>query len=102
LLAAAALRSARGVRRIPGIHRWRGGTGAVGMSEHRSALGTRRPILAGTVVAGRERRAICLRSRQHVMAVRRIAQAVVDLALFGQRRLLGEIVVAMQLSDILR
>src|SRR5258708_32466376 len=103
LLAAAALRSARGMSRIPGIgRRRRGDTGAVGMSEHRRALRAARPILAGAVLAGRESGAVGLRSRQYVMAVRVIADAVVDFALLGQPGLLGEIVVAMQLGDILR
>src|SRR6266567_3515844 len=73
LLAATALGASRRMSRIPGIHRRRGGTVAVGMTEHRSALGTRRPVLAGPVLARRECGTICLRSRQHVMAVRRIA-----------------------------
>src|SRR2546429_4122871 len=88
------------MRRIPGIHRRRGGTVAVGMTEHRSALGTRRPVLAGPVLAGRECGTICLRSCQHVMAVRRIAQAVFYPAPFGHPRLLVDIVFAMQLHDI--
>ena len=35
------------------------------------------------------------------MAVRRIAAAVIDLALLGQRGLLGEIIGAVQFRDIL-
>ncbi len=81
--------------------RRRGDTDAVGMTEHRRALRAACPVLAGTVFARRECGTIRLRSRQHVMAVRRIAEAVVDLALFGQRRLLGDIVFAVQLGDIL-
>src|SRR6188472_3793361 len=73
LLAAAAIRSARGMRRIPGTHRGRGGTGAVEMTEHRRALRAACPVLAGTVVAGRECRTICLRSRENVVPIRRIA-----------------------------
>src|SRR5258705_10461083 len=91
LLAAAAIRSARGVSRIPGIHRRRGGTGAVGMTEHRRALRAACPVLAGTVVAGRECGTICLRSRQHVVAGRRFATAGVGPASCGGPGLLGEL-----------
>ena len=94
-LRAAAIRPARGMRAVPGF---RGvvvaQADAVGMAEHRRALRAARPVLAGAVLAGRERGAVGLRSRQDVMAVRRIAAAVDDLALLAQRGLLGEIVAA--------
>ena len=69
--------------------RWR----AVG-----AALG---PVAARLVVAGRERRAVRLRAGQDVVLVRRVAAAVDDLALFGERGLLGEVVGAVQLRDVL-
>src|ERR1700737_1659272 len=70
------------------------------MTDHRRALRAARPVLAGAVVSGRERRAVGLRSRQHVMAVRRIAAAVYDVALLAQRGLFGQVVGAVQLGDI--
>src|SRR5690242_19232921 len=75
---------------------------AIGMADHGSALRAARPVLAGAVVAGGKGGAVGLRSRQHVMAVRRVTAAIDHLALFGKRRLLGEIVVgAVQIGDIL-
>src|SRR5471032_2571346 len=92
-LRAAAVGPARGMRRVPGF---RGvvvaKANAVGMSDHRRTLRAARPVLAGAVVGARERRAVRLRSRQHVMAVRRIAAAIDDVALFAERSLLGEVV----------
>ena len=73
---------------------------AVGMADHRRALRAARPVLAGAVLARRESRAVRLRSRQHVVAVRRIAAAVDDFALLGQRGLFGQIVGAVQLGDV--
>ena len=55
------------------------------MTEHRGPLRAARPVLAGAVVSGRERRTVGLRSRQHVMAVRRIAAAIDDVAFFAER-----------------
>src|SRR5262249_30239284 len=58
--------------------------------------------LAGTVVAGGKGGAVRLRSRQHVVTVRRVANAVDHLALLGKRGLLGEVVAcAVQVSDVL-
>src|SRR5258708_21985472 len=102
LLAAAALRSARRMRRIPGTHRRRGSTGAVGMSEHRRALRAACPVLAGIVLTRRECGAIWPRSRQHVMAVWRVAQALFVLAPLLQRRLVGEVLVAVEPTAIPR
>src|ERR1700760_115579 len=73
------------------------------MAEHRRPLRAARPVLAGAILARRKRRAVRLRSRQHVMAVRRVAAAVDDVALFAERGLLAQIVGgAVQISDILR
>src|SRR5258707_1635835 len=68
-LRAAAVGSARRVRRVPGF---RGvvvaQANAVDMAEHGGALRRARPVLAGAILAGRERRAVGLRSRQRVVA----------------------------------
>ncbi len=71
------------------------------MTEHRRALRAARPVLAGAVLAGGKCGAVGLRSRQRVMAVRRIAAAVGDLALLRQRGLFCQIVGAVQLGDVL-
>src|SRR6266540_6595024 len=87
-LRAAAVWTARGVRGVPGF---RGvvvaQAHAVGMTDHRRALCRARPVLAGTILSGRKRCPVRLRSRQHVVAVGRIAAAVDDLALFAERGL---------------
>src|SRR6266700_3088184 len=89
-LRAAAIGAARGVRGIPGF---RGLVVAqaepVDMSEHGRTLRTACPVLAGAVVGACERGAVSLRSRQRVVAVRRVAKAVDDVALLGERGLLG-------------
>src|SRR6266404_6070332 len=101
-LRAAAVRSARSVRTVPGFRRVVvAQADAVGMADDRRALRAARPVLAGTVVAGGECGAVRLRSRDYVVAVRRIEATVDDLALLAQRGLLGEIVRAVQLGDIL-
>src|SRR5690242_5069528 len=77
-----AFRSARGMRRVPGF---RGVVVAksltVGMADHGRSLRAARPVLAGAIVARGKRGAIRLRSRQHVMAVGRVAAAVDDFTL---------------------
>src|ERR1044072_1510991 len=103
-LAAAAARSARGMRRVP---RLRGRAlvepGAVRVTDHRGAGAVLGPVAAGAVVRAGERRAVRLRAGEDVMTVRRVAAAVDDLALLAQRGLLGEIVGgAMQVGDVLR
>src|SRR5260370_26575869 len=101
-LRAAAVRSARRMRAVPGFRRIIvAQSDAVGMTHYRRTLRAARPVLAGAVVAGRERGAVWLRSRQHVMAVRRVATAVVDIALLAQRGLFCQAVGAVQLGDIL-
>src|SRR5712691_4002169 len=101
-LRAAAVWSARRMRAIPGFRRVIvAQSDAVGMAHNRRTLRAARPVLAGAVVAGRERGTVWLRSRQHVMAVRRVATAVVDIALLAQRRLFCQAVGAVQLGDIL-
>src|SRR6185436_5366717 len=72
------------------------------MADHRGALRAARPILAGAVFAGRKRGAVRLRSRQHIVAVRRVAGTADYLALFGERGLLGEVVAgAVEIGDVL-
>src|SRR5882672_6764246 len=92
-LRAAAVRLARGVRAVPGF---RGvviaQANAVGMPDHRRPLYAARPVLADAVLARCERGAVWLRSRQHVMAVRRIAATVDDLALLAQHGLFCQII----------
>src|SRR5207244_596144 len=72
------------------------------MADDGRALRAARPVLAGAGVAGGKGGAVGLRSRQHIVAVRRVAAAVDHLALLGKRGLLGEIVArAVQVGDIL-
>jgi hypothetical protein len=92
-LRATALRPARGMRTVPGFRRIIvAQPDAIGMAQHRGTLRAARPVLAGAIFARRESHSVRLRSRQHVMAVRRIAAAIDDIALFAQRGLLGEII----------
>src|SRR5216684_3941874 len=74
---------------------------AVDMADDRSALFAARPVLAGLVVAGGKCGTIGLGPGQRVMPVRLVAAAVDDFALFAECGLLGQIVRAMQLGDIL-
>ena len=58
------------------------------------------PVAAGRVggLVARERRSVRLRAGQDVVAIRRLAASVDDLALLGEGGLLGEVVLlAMQL-----
>jgi diguanylate cyclase (GGDEF)-like protein len=101
-LRAAAIRSARGMRAVPGFRRVIvAQSDAVGMTDECRALRAARPVLAGAIVARRKGRTVGLRSRQHVVPVRRIATAVDDIAFLGKRGLFGQIVGAVQLGDIL-
>src|SRR3954447_12723222 len=74
---------------------------AIGMTEHGRALCGAGPVAAGAVLAGPECGAVGLRAGQHIVAVRRVAAAVDDLGLLAERGLLGEVVGAVQLGDIL-
>src|SRR5262245_8795089 len=103
-LAAAAVRAARGMRRIPGL-----GFGVVAqslpvvMTDHRRAGAALRPVAAGAILAGRERPPVGLRAGQHVVPIGRVATAVDHVALFTERGLLAELVVgAVQVVDVLR
>ncbi len=58
-LRAAAIRPARGMRAIPGFRRIVvAQSDAIGMADHRDTLCAARPVLAGTILARRESRAI--------------------------------------------
>src|SRR5258705_11596037 len=89
-LRAAAVRSARRMRAVPGFRRIIvAQSDAVGMTHHRRTLRAARPVLAGAIVARRECCAVRLRSREHVMAVRRMAAGGGDGALPPPPRPLG-------------
>src|SRR5580692_8342832 len=74
---------------------------AVDVAEHGSAFGAAGPIAARAILAGRERRAVRLRAGQGVMPVGGVAPAIDDVAFFGKRSLLGQVILAVQLGDIL-
>src|SRR4029077_18643988 len=98
-----ALRSARGMRGIP---RLRLGVVAqafaVDVTEHRRTLGAARPVLAGAVFAGREGAAVHRRARERVVLVGAVAATLGQVALLGERGLLGEVVGAVELVDVPR
>src|SRR5262245_32928172 len=103
-LAAAAVRAARGMRRVPGL-----GCVVVAqslpvvMTDHRRAGAALRPVAAGAILTGRKRPPVGLRTGQHVVPIGRVATAVDHIALFAERGLLAELVVgAMQVVDVLR
>src|SRR5215813_5726932 len=94
ILAAAAVRPARGVRRIPRLRRIVvTQTLSIVMTDHRRALTALGPVAARPVLARREGGTIRLRARQDVVHVRCVATAVDDFSLLGQRRLLGHVVI---------
>src|SRR5205085_7139199 len=101
-LAAAAVRSARGMRGVPRQHR-RGVVEALAivMADHRGALRAFGPVAAGAVVGAREGGTVRLRAGEDVVAVRRVAAAVDDLALLAEPGLLVGVVGAMQLGKVL-
>ena len=71
------------------------------VAKHRRALRTARPILAGHVLVGRKSGAIRLRAGKNVVAIGLVADAIIYLTLLGERGLLGEIIGAVQLRDVL-
>src|SRR6266436_9136036 len=102
-LAAAAVRAARGMRRVPGLrHVVVAQALPVGVADHRRALTALRPVAARAIVAGREGGAVRLGAGEDVVHVRRVAAAVDLLALLRQRRVLGEVVLAVELGHVLR
>src|SRR5262245_11674521 len=103
-LAAAAVRAARGMRRVPGL-----GCVVVAqslpvvMTDHRRAGAALRPVAAGAILTGRKRPPVGLRTGQNVVAIGCVGAAVDHVALFAERGLLAELVVgAMQVVDVLR
>ena len=85
------------VRRVPRV-RVRPAALLVVMPDLGAAVAAARPVVAGQVVAGE--RAVQVRAGQDVVPVRRVAAAVDDLALLGQRVLLAQLVaVAVQVGD---
>src|SRR5262245_9182472 len=71
------------------------------MTKHGRALRAACPVFARTIVAPGEGGSVSLRTRENVVPVRSIAAAVIDLAFFRQRSLLGKIVAAaVKLGDI--
>src|SRR5262245_55496575 len=91
------------MRRVPGLRRIVVAQAlAVRMAHHRRSLVALRPVVASAILAGRERGAIRLGASQDVVHVRRVAAAIDDLTLLGQRRLLGEVVLAVKLGHVLR
>src|SRR6478735_6283587 len=91
--------AARLVRRVPRLRRHAlVEAGAIAVADHRRTLAALGPVAAGRVDAAGDRRAVGLRAGQDVVHVRRVATAVDDIALLGERGLLGEVVRAMQLG----
>src|SRR3954454_22322889 len=100
-LAAAAVGSARRMRRIPGARR-RVVTQslAIDVPDHRGALRAAGPVAAGAVFADREGLAFRRGAGEHVVAVRREADARNDETALGERRHRAElVVVAVQVVD---
>src|SRR6267378_2124826 len=97
------------MRRVP---RDVAAAGAVVVTELRGAAagGVGRPVAAGVILAVGERRTVELRAGEHVVAVRRVADAVDHLPLLGERGRLLNVVpaprllerVAVQVGDVLR
>ena len=73
------------------------------VAEHGDPKGAARPIVAGQAKVAWKRPAVRLRSGQHIVLVERFEHAVEGLALLGNCRLLGDLVVsAMEIVDVLR
>jgi hypothetical protein len=102
LLAATAIRAARRMRRVPRF-RWRGiiEAGAIGVSEHRRTLRAACPVLAGPVVSPRKGGTVGLRASQDIVAIGCIPATVDHVTLLRQRGLLGQLVGAMQIRNVL-
>src|SRR5215831_3292317 len=100
-LAAAAVRAARGVRGVP---RFRGVVVAqplpVDVADDRGTLGAARPVVAGLILTRRKRFAVGLRAGQRIVLVGGVPTAVDEIALFGEGRLLGQVVGAVQLVEV--
>src|SRR5215510_11419424 len=92
---------ARHVRRIPGaLEHGVGPAAAIDMPDRGAAEGAARPVVAGEVHVAGPGGAVHLRAGQHVMPVRRHANAGHHCAALGQRILLAKlVVVAVQVLD---
>src|SRR5215467_15028647 len=102
VLAAAAVRPARGMRRVPRLRRVVVAQSLpVVMADHRGALSALGPVAAGAILAGREGGAVRLRAGEHIVHVRRVAAPVHRVTLLGQRGLLVDVVGAVQLGHVL-
>ena len=102
-LAAATTRAARWMRRIPGF----GGIVvaqalAVVVADHGRPLAAAGPVATGHIIATSKRPAIHLRAGQDIVHIRGVAPAIDGFALLGQRRLLVEIVRAVEFVHIFR
>src|SRR5262245_61987490 len=92
-LGASAILSARRVRRVPRFGRLVVTQSlAVSVPQHYRALCAARVVPAGTVVASGEGGAVGLRTREDVVAIRRVAASVGYITFFAECRLLGQIV----------
>src|SRR5438309_313373 len=102
VLAAASVRARRGMRRVAGLRRVVVAQALpVVLADHRGALAALGPVAAGAILTGRERGVVGLRAGQDVVHVGSVAPAVDGLTLLGQRRLLVDVVRAVQLGHVL-
>src|ERR1043165_7850083 len=103
VLAAAAVRTTRGMGGIPRQHRRRIVEAlTIMMTDHRGARGALAPVAAGALVRAGEGGTIGLRAGQDVVTIRRVAASVDHIALLIQRSLLVEIVRrTVQVGDVL-
>src|SRR5262245_21769169 len=100
-LATAAVWPARQMRRIPRLRRrLLVQPHAIMVADHGRPLSALRPVAASSILTGGKRAAVRRGASQDVVPVGRVATAVDHLARLVERRLLGEIVVAVQLVDI--
>src|SRR5450755_2722850 len=72
------------------------------MAELRGTVAAFGPVAAGLIVAARKGGAVRLRAGQDIVLVGCVAPAVDHFSLFVERRLLGQVVAAMQLGHVAR
>src|SRR6266851_6958862 len=97
-LAATAVGAAGGMRRIPRLRRIVVAQALpVGVADDSGTLGAARPVVAGPVFTLRKCLAVRLRAGQRIVSVGSVAAAVDDIALFGEIRLLRQVVGAVEL-----
>src|SRR4029450_2445563 len=91
------------MRRVPGLRRVVVAQPLpVVMTDHRRAGAALRPVAAGAILVGRGPRAVRPGARGDFVHVRRVAAPVDLVALFRERRLLVDVVLAVQLGEVLR